>query len=107
MERSAALHDAVAERFPAQAPLAVALAYKVRFFLHLNAREAMNMLELRPTPQGHPAYRVVGQEMHRLIADKAGPLAVAVAMRFVNNFPALALHRPKAVRRAEVRRQFR
>src|SRR3546814_13517357 len=85
MERSAALHDAVAERFPAQAPLAVALAYKVRFFLHLNAREAMHMLELRTTPQGHPAYPVVGQEMHRLIADKAGHPALAQAMRFVDH----------------------
>src|SRR3546814_9459511 len=53
MERSAALHDAVAERFPAQAPLAVALAYKVRFFLHLNAREAMHMLELRKIGRAH------------------------------------------------------
>src|SRR3546814_13972774 len=40
MERSAALPDAVAERFPAQAPLAVALASKVRFFLHLNRSAA-------------------------------------------------------------------
>src|SRR3546814_20754666 len=87
MERSAALHDAVAERFPAQAPLAVALAYKVRFFLHLNAREAMHMLELRTTPQGHPAYRVVGPEMHRLIADTAGHPPVAEARRFVDHTP--------------------
>ncbi|HEY9555466.1 MAG TPA: FAD-dependent thymidylate synthase [Acidimicrobiales bacterium] len=107
MERSAALHDAVAERFPAQAPLAVALAYKVRFFLHLNAREAMHMLELRTTPQGHPAYRVVGQEMHRLIADKAGHHAVAEAMRFVDHSPEPALERLDAERRAESRRQSR
>jgi thymidylate synthase ThyX len=69
MERSASLHDALADRFPAQAAYAVSLAYKIRFYLHLNAREAMHLLELRTTPQGHPAYRVVGQEMHRLIAE--------------------------------------
>jgi hypothetical protein len=107
MERSASLHDALAERFPAQAPYAVSLAYKVRFYLHLNAREAMHMLELRTTPQGHPAYRVVGQEMHRLIAEQAGHQAVAEAMRYVDHSPEPSLERLEAERRAEVRRQTR
>ncbi len=96
MERSAALHDALAERFPAQAAYAVSLAYKVRFVMHLNAREAMHLLELRSTPQGHPAYRVVGQEMHRLIAEQAGHHAVAEAMRFVDHSPE---PQPRAARR--------
>ena len=101
MERSASLHDAVAERFPAQAAYAVSLAYKVRFYLHLNAREAMHLLELRTTPQGHPAYRVVGQEMHRLIAEQAGHRAVAEAMRYVDHSPEPSLERLDAERRAE------
>jgi thymidylate synthase ThyX len=107
MERSAGLHDALAERFPAQAPYAVSLAYKVRFYLHLNAREAMHLLELRTTPQGHPAYRVVGQDMHRLIAEQAGHHAVAEAMQFVDHSPEPSLERLDAERRAEARRQSR
>jgi thymidylate synthase ThyX len=107
MERSASLHDALVDRFPAQAPYAVALAYKVRFYLHLNAREAMHLLELRTTPQGHPAYRVVGQQMHRLIADQAGHRAVAEAMRYVDHSPEPTLERLAAERRAEARRQTR
>ena len=107
MERSAGLHDALAERFPSQAAYAVSLAYKVRFYLHLNAREAMHLIELRTTPQGHPAYRVVGQEMHRLIAEKAGHRAVADAMRFVDHSPEPSLERLDAERRAEARRQSR
>jgi thymidylate synthase ThyX len=107
MERSASLHDALAERFPAQAGYAVSLAYKVRFYLHLNAREAMHLLELRTTPQGHPAYRVVGQEMHRLIAEQAGHPALAEAMRFVDHAPEPSLERLDAERRAEARRQSR
>ena len=107
MERSAALHDALAERFPAQAAYAVSLAYKVRFDLHLNAREAMHLLELRTTPQGHPAYRVVAQEMHRLIAEQAGHQAVAEAMRYVDHSPEPSLERLDAERRAEARRQLR
>ena len=46
--------------FPEQASYAVALAYRVRFVMQMNAREAMHLLELRTTPQGHPAYRLVG-----------------------------------------------
>ena len=78
MERSAALHDDLAGGgFAVQAPYAVCLAYKVRFVLDLNARSAMHLLELRSQPQGHPVYRAVAQEMHRLIADEAGHPAVA------------------------------
>jgi thymidylate synthase ThyX len=107
MERSAALHDALAERFPAQAPYAVALAYRVRFVMQMNAREAMHLVELRSAPQGHPAYRVVAQEMHRLIAEKAGHRAVAEAMRFADHAPEPALERLVAERRAEQRRLSR
>jgi hypothetical protein len=105
MDRSSALYDAMAERFPAQAPYAVCLAYKVRFVLDLNAREAMHLTELRSTPQGHPAYRVVAQEMHRLIAEEAGHAAVAEMMRFVDYSPEPSLERLASERRAEQRRQ--
>ena len=105
MERSAKLYEDMVERFPAQASYAVALAYKVRFVMQMNAREAMHMLELRTTPQGHPAYRLVGQEMHRLIAQEAGHHAVAEMMRYVDHQPEPALERLDAERRAEARRQ--
>ncbi len=107
MERSAELHDALVDRFPAQAAYAVSLAYKIRFYFHLNAREAMHLLELRTTPQGHPAYRTVGQDMHRLIAEQAGHRAVDEAMLFVYHSPEPGLERLDAERRAESRRQSR
>jgi hypothetical protein len=105
MERSAALHDLLFARFPAQAPYAVALAYKVRFVMQMNAREAMHLLELRSGPQGHPAYRLVAQEMHRQIAEDAGHHAVAEMMSFVDHSPEPGLERLDAERRAEARRQ--
>jgi thymidylate synthase ThyX len=107
MARSRELHDALAEQFPAQAPYAVALAYRVRFSMQMNAREAMHLLELRSQPQGHAAYRVVAQEMHRLIAEKAGHHAVAAAMRFVDHSPEPQLERLDSERRAEQRRLSR
>jgi thymidylate synthase ThyX len=107
MERSAALHDTLVGRFPAQAPYAVSLAYRVRFVMELNAREAMHVLELRSTPQGHPAYRQVAQQMHTLIAERAGHHAVAEAMRFVDHSPEPGLERLESERRAELRRLSR
>ena len=104
MDRSAALHDLLEPRFPHQAPYAVALAYKVRFVMQFNAREAMHMLELRSGPQGHPAYREVAQEMHRQVSEQAGHHAVAEMMRFVDHSPEPDLERLDAERRAESRR---
>jgi hypothetical protein len=103
MARSAGLYDALVGRFPAQAPYAVSLAYRVRYAIQLNAREAMHMLELRTTPQGHPDYRAVCQEMHRLIATQAGHPLVAEMMRFVDH-GTYDLERLDAERRAESRR---
>ncbi len=105
MERSADLHDLLDRRFPVQAPYAVCLAYKVRFVMQINAREAMHLIELRSGRQGHPAYRIVAQEMHRLIADEAGHPAVAEMMRYVDLSPEPSLERLAAERRAEARRQ--
>jgi len=86
MDESADLHDAiVAAGLKIGAPYAIAMAYRVRFYMEMNAREAMHLIELRTAPQGHPAYRRVCQQMHRLIGEKAGHTAVAAAMRFVDH----------------------
>jgi thymidylate synthase ThyX len=104
MEESAALHEALAARVPPAAPYAVAMAYRVRFYMELNAREAMHMIELRTAPQGHPAYRRVCQAMHRLIAEQAGHRELAFAMRHVDHSGAeggrLAAERAAERRRA-------
>ena len=60
------LYDALAERFPDQAAYAVSLAYRMRYVMQMNAREAMHLCELRSSPQGHPNYRRIAQAMHRL-----------------------------------------
>jgi hypothetical protein len=100
---SASLHDALAPRFPVEAAYAVALAFRIRYSIELNARSALHLLELRTQPAGHPGYRRIGQEMHRLIAEQAGHRAVAAAMRFVDH-EASGLERIEGERRAEVRR---
>ena len=67
------------------AQYAVPMAYKIRFCMRLNAREAMHMLELRTQPAGHPSYRRVCQKMHELIKNKAGHRHIARMMKFVNH----------------------
>jgi hypothetical protein len=105
MAASEALHDALIDQFPAQAAYAVALAYRLRYSIALNAREALHMLELRTSPAGHPSYRRICQDMHRLIAEQAGHRVVAGLMRFVDHSQAGAgLERLPGERRAEARR---
>jgi thymidylate synthase ThyX len=86
MDQSAELYDAIAAAgLRDVAPYAVVMAYRVRFYMEMNAREAMHVIELRTAPQGHPSYRRVCQLMHRAIADVAGHRAIAAAMQFTDH----------------------
>jgi thymidylate synthase ThyX len=104
MDRSAALHDQlVREGFDAVAPYAVVMAYRVRFYMDMNAREAMHVIELRTAPQGHPSYRRVCQAMHRAIDATAGHHAIAAAMQFADHSQ-VELERLQSERSLEKRR---
>jgi thymidylate synthase ThyX len=85
------------------APYALPMSYRIRFYMQMNAREAMHLIELRTSPQGHPAYRWVGQEMMRRIADNARHHAIADAMRFADMNGGASLQRLEAERRKEER----
>jgi thymidylate synthase ThyX len=109
MVRAAALHDALGEHFGTTvAAYAVTLAHRVRYSIQMNAREAMHVLELRTTPQGHPEYRQVCQQMHRLIEETAGHRAIAAMMQFVDHsgYGEEALGRLQGERRAAARRRI-
>jgi hypothetical protein len=105
MDRSAELYEALRSAGLASvAQYAVAMAYRIRFVMDMNAREAMHVLELRTSLQGHPAYRRVCQQMHRLIASAAGHHAIAAAMQFVDH-STVELERLQAERRLEQKRE--
>jgi thymidylate synthase ThyX len=103
VERSAALHSAMTEHCPAQAAYALALAFRIRFSMQMNAREAMHVIELRSSPQGHSAYRRVARDMLRLIDEVAGHHQIARAMSHVDDEDR-DLERLDSERRAESRR---
>jgi thymidylate synthase ThyX len=83
--RAEELHRDLARDHPAQAQYVVPFAHRIRYTIQINARAAMQMLELRSTPQGHPQYRAIVQAMHRAIAEVAGHQAVADAMVHVDH----------------------
>jgi thymidylate synthase ThyX len=72
-----------AEHGERTAMYALCLGYRIRYVLDLNAREAMQLIELRSGREGHPSYRAVAHEMHRLIA--AVHPAVAATMTHVDD----------------------
>ena len=83
------------------AQYAVAMAYKIRFVMQMNAREAMHLTELRSQPQGHPTYRRVAQEMHRLIGGVHPALGQAFTYMSDED---VDLERLKTERRSEAKR---
>ena len=69
LERSRTEHERLLDvGLAEEAPYAVALAYRIRYLLDLNAREAMHVIELRSGREGHPSYRAVALEVLDRIA---------------------------------------
>jgi thymidylate synthase ThyX len=66
-----------------EAPYALCLAFRIRYVLELDAREALHLIELRSGREGHPSYRAVAHEMRRAIAGVHPN--VAAAMSFVDD----------------------
>jgi thymidylate synthase ThyX len=84
-----------------EALYALCLGYRIRYVLDLDAREAMHLIELRSGREGHPSYRAVAHQMHRLIAE-VHP-AVAEAMTHVDREAEPRLERILGEMRAQAR----
>jgi thymidylate synthase ThyX len=85
-----------------EAAYALCLGFRIRYVLDLNAREAMQLIELRSGREGHPSYRAVAHEMHRLIGQ-VHP-AVAAAMRHVDTEAEPRLERILSEMRTQAKR---
>ena len=91
----------VARGLAQAAPYALCLGYRIRYILDLNAREAMQLIELRSGREGHPSYRAVAHEMRAQIAS-VHP-AVAAAMSHVDEDIEPRLERILSEMRAQAR----
>jgi thymidylate kinase/thymidylate synthase ThyX len=68
--------------FALESQYAVLLGHKMRWKLTYNAREAFHLIELRSSPQGHPGYRKLAQQMYEKICE-VHPV-IGSAIKFVN-----------------------
>jgi thymidylate synthase ThyX len=75
MVHTAKLYEEIHRDFPSEAQYVVPFAYKIRWYMKMNLREALHMVELRTMPQGHPDYRFICQEMWRKIQEVHPALA--------------------------------
>ncbi len=102
LEISAAAYERLRDAGHAHAaPYALCLGYRMRFVLDLNAREAMQLIELRSGREGHPSYRAVAHEMHALISETHP--GIAAAMRHVDTETEPRLERILAEMRTQAR----
>lgn len=77
------LHSLIQARgYALEAQYATLLGHKMRWKVTYNAREAFHFHELRTSPQGHPGYRKLVQQMHEKLCD-VHPL-LGKQMIFVN-----------------------
>jgi thymidylate synthase ThyX len=84
-----------------EAPYALCLAFRIRYVLELDAREALHLIELRSGREGHPSYRAVALQMRDEIA--AVHPNVAAAMSFVDESAEPRLERLLSEMRNEAR----
>ncbi|HXG18916.1 MAG TPA: FAD-dependent thymidylate synthase [Methylomirabilota bacterium] len=79
MEAADQLYRRLRQDLPYEAQYAVPFAYRIRWYMKMNLREAVHIGELRTMPQGHPDYRLMVQEMWKQIAAVHPTLARAAA----------------------------
>jgi thymidylate synthase ThyX len=100
IEAAAAAHARIERDVgSALAQYAVPLAFRVRWYFRVNLREIYHLCELRTTPQGHPDYRWVAQEMFRLVSEVHPRLARYA--KFVDMGPGDELERRRSERRLD------
>jgi len=96
---AAAWHLISADSGPILAQYVVPLGYRVRWYFRASLREIYHLCELRTTPQGHPDYRYVAQQMFRRVHEVHPQLAQYA--RFVDLGPGDELERRASERRID------
>ncbi len=82
MDAARNAYEQIAKKMPKQAQYAVPLAYRLRWYMKMNLREAYHFAELRSVPQGHQDYRKVAQDVYKKI-NSVHPV-LAAGMKFVD-----------------------
>ena len=102
MYNSKQVFDLLKTKMPEQAQYVVNFAYNYPYFMKLNLREAVHLIELRTVPQGHQDYRKAAQEMFKAI-NKVHPNLSSI-IKFAD-MKSYKLERLEAEKRIEEKRK--
>ena len=64
MEVAKLAFEEISREYPKEAQYVVPFAYKIRWYMTMNLREAYHFCELRSMPQGHIDYRRIAQQIY-------------------------------------------
>ena len=70
LDKAKKTFDTIREELPEEAQYVVPMAYNIRWYFHVNLRALQWLCELRSSPQGHPGYRYIAQEMAAQVIEK-------------------------------------
>jgi len=101
MDRATEAYATIKQDFPYEAQYVVTHGSLNRFYMKLNLRALVHFVELRSSPQGHPAYRKVAQMMAAAVKAKH-PLIGKYAFPFVDDND-YELERLQAFRKLEIK----
>ncbi|MGI0007819.1 MAG: FAD-dependent thymidylate synthase [Nitrosotalea sp.] len=102
MYKSKEVWDSMKSEMPEQAQYVVNFAYNYPYFMKLNLREAVHLIELRTVPQGHQDYRKVAQEMFKAINKVHPNLSKIIKFADMKSY---SLERLEAEKRIEEKRK--
>ena len=102
LDEAAAAFTTISAPLPDAAQYLVPFAFRIRWRIKLNLREAFHLIELRAAPQGHPTYRVIAQEMYRQIQAVHPILAEGMCFVDMHDY---ALERLAAEQRLDAKAQ--
>ncbi len=86
LDNSGEVFDMIRSSHPEQAQYVVNFGYNYPYFMRLNLREAVHLIELRTVPQGHADYRKVAQEMLRQIREVHPTLSRIIRFADMNTY---------------------
>jgi thymidylate synthase ThyX len=102
MENTKTVFDSMRNKMPQQAQYVVNFAYNYPFFMNMNLREAVHLIELRTIPQGHIDYRQVAQKMFLEIQKKHPALSKIIKFADLKSYE---LERFESEKRIEEKRK--
>jgi len=76
----------IKEKYPVEAQYLVLHGAYNRFYMKMNLREVVHLCELRSSPQGHPSYRKIAQEIAKAVIKKYPIFKIALPFVDYNDY---------------------